>query len=152
MKRFLKPAGLALVLVLVVAQFIQPDISSPRPDPARRLWNDHRVNPHVAGIMRRACANCHSYDTQWPWYAKISPVSWWLAYHVNKGREKLNFDNWSTVAASDELEEIYDSIAKQKMPLWSYLLMHPEARLTQSERDALLTWADSKPDSGSPVN
>jgi hypothetical protein len=102
------------------------------------------VNRRVAGIMRRARGNCHSYETRWPWYARISPVSWFLARHVRDGRAKLNFDAWSAAAATDQLEEIYDSIAKKKMPLAIYLLMHPEARLTQAEGDTVLAWADSK--------
>ena len=68
-----------------------------------------------------------------------------MARHVSKGREKLNFDEWSSAAAPDQLEEIYDSIAKKKMPLASYLLMHPEARLSKAETDRLLAWADGKP-------
>jgi len=144
MRRRVRSAAIALVLVLAAAQLIQPETRNPPVDPARCLWNDHRVNPRVADITRRACGNCHSYETKWPWYAKFSPVSWWLAHHVDKGRAKLNFDDWSSAAATDQLEEIYDSIAKQKMPLWSYLLMHPEARLSQAERDVLLAWADGK--------
>jgi hypothetical protein len=96
------------------------------------------VNPRVAGIMRRACGNCHSYETQWSWYARISHVSWFLAWHVTDGRAKLNFDEWPAAAAADQLEEIYDSIAKRKMPRASHLLMHPEARLFQADRDAVL--------------
>jgi hypothetical protein len=76
--------------------------------------------------------------------ARISPVSWFLARHVRDGRPKLNFDEWSAAAATDQLEEIYDSIAKKKMPLASYLLMHPEARLSQADREAVLAWADGK--------
>jgi hypothetical protein len=65
---------------------------------------------------------------------------------VEQGRAKLNFDDWSPAAAADQLEEIYDSVAKKKMPLWSYLLMHPEARLSRADRDTLLAWADGKLD------
>jgi hypothetical protein len=144
MKRRLRSYAFALVMVLAAAQLIQPETRNPPVDPARRLWNDRRLNPRVADITRRACGNCHSYETRWPWYAKLSPVSWWLSRHVNMGRAKLNFDEWSSAAAADQLEEIYDSVAKKKMPLGSYLLMHPEARLSQAERDVLLAWADGK--------
>ena len=143
MKRRVKFAVLASLIGLASAQLIQPDMHNPPVNPARRLWNGH-VNPRVVGIMRRACGNCHSYETQWPWYARISPVSWFLARHVRDGRPKLNFDEWSAAAATDQLEEIYDSIAKKKMPLASYLLMHPEARLSQADRDAVLARADGK--------
>jgi hypothetical protein len=144
MKGRLKSATLGLLIGLVAAQLIQPDTRTPAVDPERRLWNHGRMDPKVASIMRRACGNCHSYETKWPWYAKISPISWWLARHVSKGRAKLNFDEWSSAAAPDQLEEIYDSIVKKKMPLASYLLMHPEARLSKTDRDRLLAWADGK--------
>ena len=147
MTRRLRISALAVLIVLALAQLVQPETKSPNVDPGRRLWNS--MDPHVKEITQRACGNCHSYETKWPWYAKFSPVSWFLARHVEQGRAKLNFDDWSPAAASDQLEEIYDSIAKKKMPLWSYLLMHPEARLSQADRDVLLAWADSKgPGSG----
>src|SRR5256885_2339006 len=144
MRRSLKFAALGLLIGFGAAQLIQPDTSNPQTDPARCLLNDHSLDPRVANIMQRACANCHSYKTEWPWYARISPVSWFMARHVSQGRAKLNFDDWSTAAAADQLQEISDSVSKKKMPLSSYLLMHPEARLSQAERDVLLAWADGK--------
>ena len=145
MIRHIKFFGIGLVVVMAAAQLMQPETRNPAVDPSRRLWNDHSVDPRVTEIMQRACGNCHSYETKWPWYAKVSPVSWFVARHVEHGRAKLNFDDWSPAAAADQLEEIYDSVAKKKMPLESYLLMHPEARLSQAERDTLLAWADGKP-------
>jgi len=146
MTRHLRISVITLLIALGAAQLIQPETRNPSVNPARRLWSDHRVDPRVADITRRACGNCHSYETKWPWYAKFSPVSWFLARHVEQGRAKLNFDDWSPAAAADQLEEIYDSVAKKKMPLWSYLLMHPEARLSRADRDTLLAWADGKLD------
>jgi hypothetical protein len=66
-----------------------------------------------------------------------------MARHVSKGRAKLNFSEWST-ATPDQVEEIYDSIRKNKMPLASYTWMHPQARLSQDDRSILLDWADGK--------
>ena len=140
MKPRMKTTALVLLLGAVTVQLIRPDTGKPPVDPARSLWNDRRVDRRVVGILRRACANCHSYETEWPWYARIAPISWWLAGHVNHGREKLNFDNWPAAASADQMEEIYDSIEKEKMPLRSYLLMHPEARLSQADRDVLIAW------------
>ena len=66
-----------------------------------------------------------------------------MARHISKGRAKLNFSDWSG-ASADQLEEIADSIAKGKMPIASYLLMHPQARLSRANREVLLAWADGK--------
>ena len=140
MKRRIKAAALVVLLGAASVQLIRPDTGKPRVDPARSLWNNRRIDARVVGILRRACANCHSYETEWPWYARIAPISWWLAGHVTHGREKLNFDNWPSAAAADQMEEIYDSIEKEKMPLRSYLLLHPEARLSQADRDVLMAW------------
>jgi cytochrome c551/c552 len=147
MTRHCRISVLALLSVLAAAQLVQPETRNPEVNPARRLWNDRGLDPRVATIAQRACGNCHSYETKWPWYSKFSPVSWFLVRHVEQGRAKLNFDEWSPAAAADQLEETYDSVAKNKMPPWSYLLMHPEARLSQVDRDLLLAWAEGKPGS-----
>lgn len=136
-------AALVVLLAAAVAQFVQPRTGNPPVNPARSLWNDRRVDPRVAGILRRACADCHSHETEWPWYSKISPLSWMMARHVLKGRAKLNFSDWSS-PSPDQLEEIYDAVAKNKMPIASYLLIHRSARLSQADRDILLAWADGK--------
>ena len=144
MKRLLRSTALVLLLGLAVAQLIQPTTVNPPVDAARSLWSDSHMNPRVAGILRRACADCHSHETAWPWYSKISPISWMVARHVFKGRAKLNFSEWSSAAAPDQLVEIGDSIAKKHMPLPSYLWIHREAELSQADREALLDWADGK--------
>ncbi len=134
---------LSALVVLGATQFIRPDTSNPPVDHARSLWNDRAVDPKVAGILRRACADCHSHETQWPWYSKISPMSWMLDRHVKDGRAKLNFSDWSG-QSPDQLEEIYDSVAKGKMPMQGYLMLHPEARLSKADQDTLQAWADGK--------
>ncbi len=138
-------ARVATVVLLVAtgSQLIRPNTRNPPVDPARSVWNDPHVDPRVGMILRRACADCHSHETEWPWYAKISPVSWMLARHVRDGRAKLNFSDWSGNSA-DELEEIYDSIDKNKMPMSGYLLMHPAARLSEADRKVLMAWAEGK--------
>jgi hypothetical protein len=144
MKRRLRTSALALLVGLAAAQLIQPNTVNPPVDPARSLWNDQHVDPRVAGILRRACADCHSHETAWPWYSKISPVSWWVASHVDKGRAKVNFSDWSAAAAPDQLVEIADAIAKKHMPLPSYLLVHRSSRLSKADQEILLDWADGK--------
>jgi hypothetical protein len=143
MKRLIRSVTLLLLLGMAASQLIRPNTVNPPVDPTRSLWNDHRVDPRVADILRRACADCHSHETTWPWYSKISPVSWLVARHVIQGRAKLNFSEWSG-ATADQLEEIADSIDKQKMPMASYLLIHPKGRLSKEDREVLLAWADGK--------
>jgi hypothetical protein len=134
---------LTAVLGLAAAQLIQPNISNPPVDHTRSLWNDRTVDPRVAGILKRACADCHSHETEWPWYSRISPVSWMVNKHVVEGRAKLNFSDWSG-SSQDQIEEIYDSVSKGKMPIPNYLLMHPQARLSASDQDILKAWVNGK--------
>jgi hypothetical protein len=143
MKRLLRYLLPTVVLGIGAGQLIQPESANPPVASERSVWNDLRLDPRVAKILHRSCADCHSYETVWPWYSKISPLSWFVSRHVVKGREKLNFSEWS-VPSSDELEEIYDSVAKRKMPLASYTLLHPAARLSEADRQLLAAWIDGK--------
>lgn len=143
MKRRAGHATVSLLLCLTLSQLVRPTIGNPPVDPARSLWNDSRVDPRVAKILKRACANCHSHETEWPWYSHVSPVSWMLARDVKKGRAKLNFSEWSG-ASPNQLQEIGDAIDKNQMPPATYTLMHPEARLSKADREILFAWADGK--------
>jgi hypothetical protein len=140
MKRYFRSAALVLLLGMAAAQLIQPNTINPPVNPTKSIWNDPNVDPKVADVLRRACADCHSHETEWPWYAKISPVSWFVARHVQDGRAKLNLSDWTP--STDQMEEIYDSIAKAKMPLPGYSVMHPGARLSQADRDTLRSWVE----------
>ena len=125
---------------LLIAQFIQPDIPVP-PIPKPGAGYDAVVpDARVKVILKRACADCHSNDTVWPWYSRISPVSHLVASDVVRGRRQLNF---STVAeiSEEQLGEIHDVINFGDMPPKAYTLMHPSAKLSKAEADLLKQWA-----------
>lgn len=143
MKAAIQTAALAVTLGLAGTQLMHTPSTNPPVDPARSLWNDSNVHPSVAEVLRRACADCHSHETRWPWYSRIAPVSWMLEQHVRDGRAKLNFSEWSG-QSQDQAEEIYDSVAKGKMPMAGYLFLHPNARLSAADRSLLQAWADGK--------
>jgi hypothetical protein len=84
--------------------------------------------------FRRACNNCHSNETEWPWYSHVAPISWWLQRHVSHAREEFNVSRWGV--GENEGDEAAENVRSRKMPLRSYLLAHPEARLTDAERAA----------------
>jgi hypothetical protein len=90
---------------------------------------------HTRALAARACYDCHSNETKWPWYSHIAPVSWMVQKHVDKGRSELNFSDWG---GPQEGEEAVEAIREGEMPLPSYLLAHPEARLSSSESQALV--------------
>jgi hypothetical protein len=97
----------------------------------------------VATILKTACYDCHSYETRYPWYNQIVPVSWWLANHVREGREHLNFSTFAAISTGDQaevLEEAVEEIQKDKMPLDSYTWTHADARLSAEQKNVLVAW------------
>lgn len=83
----------------------------------------------------RACFDCHSNETQWPWYSHVAPVSWLVQRDVEVGRRVLNFSEWNR--PSEEAGESAETVVKGEMPPWFYVLPHPEASLSASEKRAL---------------
>ena len=93
--------------------------------------------------VQRACYDCHSNETIWPWYSHIAPISWLLAWDVRDGRDELNFSTWSQYSTQRQLKKLKESweqIAEGYMPPWYYLLPHPDAQLAPAERDLLGQW------------
>jgi hypothetical protein len=132
--------GVGLAVVFLLMQFKQPDRTNPP------VESEIHAPAEIAVILERSCYNCHSHETDWPWYSYVAPVSWWVGEHVEHARGDLNFSQWP-VLEFEELEhmfhEIDEQIAKGEMPLNSYLILHSEARLSDEEKAALRSWAQS---------
>ncbi len=94
-------------------------------------------SPQTRAIAQRACFDCHSNETVWPWYSRVAPVSWLVARDVNEGREKLNFSEWPP-RDEDEIDELIEVVEEGEMPMPIYLPMHPEANLSTEEKQALI--------------
>lgn len=128
--KVLKWAVIAAVIVFILIQLIP--VSRTNPPVTREVkWN----SPETRALAQRACFDCHSNETAWPWTSKIAPASWLLANHVSEGRGTLNFSEWDKPVS--EADEIPESVLEGSMPTRDYMLMHAGARLTQAERDAL---------------
>lgn len=125
--------GIALLVVFGLAIQLVPygkDHNNP-PVIAEPNWD----SPQTKALYDRACADCHSNDTNWPWYTNIAPVSWLVQHDVEDGRRHLNTSVWGTQRV--ETHEIGEVILEGEMPMPIYTVMHPEANLTQSEKQAL---------------
>jgi hypothetical protein len=147
MLKALKWSGSALVVLLAVAQFIQPARTNPPSDAARAIDSHVEMDPEVSATLDRACYDCHSNATHWPWYSKVAPVSWFLVSHVNDGRRHLNFSDWAKYdrsKAAKKMQEIDEEVTNKAMPLSSYTLLHPEARLSDQERALISAWAQAE--------
>ena len=138
MKKWRKILGILVFLGVVVfaaLQLVRPDlVFKPNPPIVRdAIWPSQEGKD----LARRACFECHSNESTWPWYSYVAPVSWVLASHVSEGRSNLNFTDWQPgrVPPPAALEAV---IRQKIMPLPEFLLMHPEARLTDQEKEALI--------------
>lgn len=139
--------GIALAIVVVGIQFIVPEKTNPPVDESQTIHAVVDVPPEIDSILRRACYDCHSNETKWPWYSNIAPVSWLLADDVAEGRRNLNFSTFASYPrkrAEHKLDMISVNVDDGTMPLPMYLLMHPGAKLTEEERDAIYAWADEQ--------
>lgn len=99
--------------------------------------------PPLRLVLERACANCHSNETKWPWYSYVAPASWLLEQDVSEGRKFLNFSRWPDYgpAGQSQLSAAASSqVQAGAMPPARYLALHPEARLTKAEKDQLVAW------------
>ena len=121
----------ALVGLLILIQLIPVDRTNP-PVTQEVTWN----SPETRAMAQRACFDCHSNETTWPWYSYIAPISWRVADHVEHGRQHLNFSAWDR--PNEEAEKVIEVVKEGEMPLSDYLLMHPEAKLNADEMRTLI--------------
>lgn len=145
--KWLKRIGIALIVLFVGIQAVRPDLTNPPVHPAESIAATGMVTPQVARTLERSCYDCHSHQTAWPWYSQIAPVSWWLNDHVREARSHLNFSRFATYEPKKQehkLEEICHEIKEGEMPLESYLPLHPRARLSDADRQALCQWTDQQ--------
>ena len=143
MKKRLKWIGIILVVLLVVIQSIRPARTNPVVDEVKTINVNATVSPEVAAIFERACIDCHSSNTTWPWYSEVAPVSWFLVDDVNSARKELSLSDWGTYDSKKKarkLEKICEEVEQGGMPLTSYLFLHPAARLSDSDKQTLCEW------------
>ena len=146
MKKKLKWAGIGLLALLVVIQFFPPDRTNPPVDPSATVQAHLDVPPNVDAIFKRSCYDCHSNESVWPWYSHVAPVSWIVAGDVHDARHFMNLSEWAKYKpgrVASLLEQICDETSGGDMPLKSYAFMHPQAKLSPDDIDALCAWTDS---------
>ena len=141
-----KKIMLVLLAALVVIQFIHPKKNTSEGPQSNYIGNNYAVPTDVKSIMEKACNDCHSNNTRYPWYAKIQPVDWWLNTHVLDGKKEINFDEFSNRSPRYQyrkMEEVIEQVKEREMPLKSFTWTHKDARLTSIEREKMTGWAQS---------
>ncbi|MFM7015900.1 MAG: heme-binding domain-containing protein [Bacteroidota bacterium] len=142
----MKKILITLVFVLGIVQLIRPSKNRGEVDSAKSIEAKYPMPADVRASLQKACYDCHSNNTKYPWYADIQPVGWYLANHVRDGKRHLNFDEFMTYKAKQQdhkMKELIESQEEGWMPMDSYTLIHKEAILTQSEKDAIIAYAKS---------
>ena len=145
-KARVKKVIFALAAFLVVIQFMQPRQTNPPIVPSRALAAHVPVPEEVQSILMRACGDCHSNQTVWPWYSHVAPLSWMIVDDVNEGRRHMNLqDSGARVpgAATDRPFDLCKEVREAGMPPFTYRIMHKGARLAPQEIDALCSWSQS---------
>ena len=134
----------AVVVLLLVIQVLRPSKMNPPIDAKGDITASVEVPSHVVAIFGRACNDCHSNDTVWPWYSNIAPISWLITHDVNEGRREMNFSEWSAYDAEKTgklRKKMCEEVSEGEMPGFVYTLMHPKAKLTNAEVQEVCRWS-----------
>lgn len=144
MKKIFKTTGWLLLIALLVIQFFHPEKNSNPGDQPNAIGKLHAIPDDVKVILKKACDDCHTNNTVYPWYSKIQPVDWWLNDHVVEGKKHLNLDELGARPAwlrYHKMEEVIDEVKEGKMPLNSYTWVHKDAVLSDEEKAKITGWA-----------
>lgn len=140
-----KKIAVVLLLVFIAMQFYQPKNNQAQGNHTASFLVETNPPQNVRLILRESCYDCHSNNTEYPWYNNIAPVSYWLADHVTDGKKHLNFSDWKNYSAKKKdhkLEEVAEMIEEKEMPLKEYTWTHEKARLSEEQRKSIIEWAE----------
>lgn len=139
----MKKILIIILVAFVIIQFFPIDKTNPPVDKGMDFISIKNIQPEIANTIRTSCYDCHSNETQYPWYSSIAPASWWLKNHINEGRSHLNFSVFATYEPKRQIhkmEECVEMLEKHEMPLESYYLGHQNAKLTDVQRQDLIKY------------
>lgn len=140
--KILRPLGIVGLIALVAIQFIPINQNNQGYESVLAFEAETNVSPELAAVFKANCYDCHSNQTQYPWYSNLAPINFWLDEHVQDGKKHFNVSQWSeySVKRKDhKLEELIEEVEEAEMPLPSYTWVH--GSLTDAERQALIDWA-----------
>lgn len=136
--------GLIVAAVLAIGgSLIHPFGTTEPAGNHEAILRETQVDPETLALFERACQNCHSERTEWPWYSHVAPMSWLIARDVQQARSHMNLSRWQEYSTEERLgllSEIGSAVRNREMPKQRYLLLHPEARLTDKERQQIYDW------------
>jgi hypothetical protein len=142
----LKKILIGLLFIAAILQFIRPARNQGELEGPQYIGRSFPVPADVRSILVRSCFDCHSNRTEYPWYASVQPLGWWLQQHVDEGKEELNFSEFLSYSAKRQqkkMHEVAEVLQEGEMPLSSYLIVHRDAKLSAAEQNTLIAWAKS---------
>lgn len=137
---------LVLLVALIIIQFIHPKKNKAEGSQPNYIGNNFTVPADVKTILEKACNDCHSNNSNYPWYANLQPVHWWMEKHIKDGKKHLNYDEYTNRPLRyqyHKMEETIEMIKEGEMPLNSYTWTHKDAKLNEEEKTKLISWAES---------
>ncbi|MBT8307982.1 heme-binding domain-containing protein [Muriicola sp. E247] len=145
-----KTTGWILLVALVGIQFVPTERNKSDVVPKTDFMVVNEVPKNIENIIKTSCYDCHSNNTDYPWYNRVQPVAWFLEGHIENGKEELNFNEWDTYSGrkkKSKLRSIISQIKDDEMPLASYTLIHRDAKLSDTEKKTVLDWVSKLKDS-----
>ena len=144
MKKIFKTIGWILLITFIAIQFFHPKKNIAGGDQPNAFAKLHSIPDDVKGILKKACDDCHTNNTVYPWYSKIQPVDWWLDNHIIEGKKHFNLDELGKAPAwrrYDKMKDVVETVKENEMPLNSYTWIHKDAILNEEEKAKLTGWA-----------
>jgi hypothetical protein len=139
---------LAAAAAIGLMNLARVDRTNSTENPAEAIVAHTQMPASVAGVLRRACQDCHSERTAWPWYSAVSPFHWLMAADVYAARHRMNFSKWGRYTQEERTERLIgmcEMVASNKMPLWYYKPAHyPSAWLSGNDKTAVCDWAKAE--------
>lgn len=134
---------LALLALLIIMQFFPIDKTNPPVESGKDFLQQTNAPLMAQRLFKDACYDCHSNEVKYPWYTNIAPLSFWIAGHIRNGKRQVNFSTWADYPSSKQkhkIEECIEVLEEKRMPLTSYTLLHPEAKMSAKEQTELINW------------
>ena len=142
----LKKILYVLLAAIIIIQFFHPKRNKAEGEQANYIGKIYPVPEDVKSILTKACNDCHSNNTRYPWYCNLQPIDWWTNKHIRRGKRNLNLDEFANKSPRyqyNKLGEFKEQIEKGEMPINSYLWIHKDAKLTDAEKNKLFAWTES---------
>ena len=148
--KIVKIIAVVLLVAFVGIQFVPTERNQSDVVPKTDFMLVNSVPDHIKSKLQTSCYDCHSNNTQYPWYNKVQPIAWFLEDHIKERKAELNFNEWDSLSnrrKKSKLRSIIKQIENDEMPLDSYTLIHREASFSEAEKQELIQWVERLKDS-----